>query len=87
MHWPRDWQEEERLIKKKKTRQNWSAKGGYIAPSFIPATPNGELATMLSEIADEVRSNIPTPQQPQAVQIQTGWHAVRDVALEGAVYV
>ena len=38
---------------KKKKKRSWSAKGGYIAPIFIPATPRGELARQLRDIAEK----------------------------------
>ena len=37
---------------KQKKKHNWSNKGGYIAPIFVPPTPNGELATQLRNIAE-----------------------------------
>ena len=48
---PKAWQCEQRERKKKKKRSNWSTKGGYVAPIFVPATPRGELAQELREIA------------------------------------
>ena len=39
-------------IKKDKKKHNWSNKGGHIAPIFVPPTPDGELAKMLREIAE-----------------------------------
>ena len=43
-------------IKRKKEKvwrkKNWSTKGGYIAPIIVPATPNGELARMMKEVAE-----------------------------------
>ena len=41
---PKTWQCEQRERKKKKKRSNWSTKGGYVAPIFVPATPRRELA-------------------------------------------
>ena len=49
---PRDWNKEERRRNKAQKKHNWSAKGGFIAPIFVPATPRGELAKTLREIAD-----------------------------------
>ena len=49
---PKDWHREERLIDKRKKKHNWSSKGGYIAPIMVPATPNGELAKLLREVAE-----------------------------------
>ena len=48
---PKTWQCEQRERKKKKKRSNWSTRGGYVAPIFVPATPRGELAQELREIA------------------------------------
>ena len=42
----------ERRDLKKRKKQTWSAKGGHIAPIFIPPTPNGALAKRLQQIAD-----------------------------------
>jgi hypothetical protein len=53
LHRPRCWKEEERRINKRKKKYNWSSKGGCIAPIFIPATPHGELAKDLREIAEK----------------------------------
>ena len=41
---PKDWQLDERSQQKKKKKHTWSTKGGYVAPIFVPPTPNGELA-------------------------------------------
>ena len=49
---PRDWQAEERRINKKKKKNNWSSKGGYIAPIMVPSTPGGELCNILKEVAE-----------------------------------
>ena len=49
---PRDWQQEQRMIDKKKKKYSWSSKGGYIAPIMVPATPNGELANILRGVAE-----------------------------------
>ena len=48
---PKDWHLDERRQQKKRKKHNWSAKGGYIAPIFVPPTPNGELAKQLRDIA------------------------------------
>ena len=42
----------ERQKEKQKKKHNWSNKGGYIAPIFVPPTPNGELAAQLRNIAE-----------------------------------
>ena len=49
---PKDWQLDERRQLKKKKKHSWSTIGGYIAPIFVPPTPNGELAKKLREIAE-----------------------------------
>ena len=49
---PREWQVEERRSRKQKKKHSWSARGGYIAPIFIPATPGGELAKIVREVAE-----------------------------------
>ena len=36
---PKEWKKEERKECKEKKRHEWSTKGGYIAPIFIPSTP------------------------------------------------
>ena len=50
---PPDWQAEERRIDKRRKRYSWSTKGGFIAPIFVPATPNSELVKMFQQLADE----------------------------------
>ena len=54
---PRVWQQDERRRKKKSKKRNWSARGGYIAPIFVPATPGGELAQMLRDVAETEAQN------------------------------
>ena len=49
---PKGWMADERRKKKKSKKQNWSTTGGYVAPIFVPPTPNGELARELRMIAD-----------------------------------
>ena len=80
MHRPRKWQEEERRRKKKDKRQNWSSKGGYIAPLFVPATPGGELAEMLRKVVEDeaepdLRFNVvESGGRTVKSEVQTGWH-------------
>ena len=50
---PKDWRREERIINKRKKKYDWSTKGGCIAPIIVPATPNGELAKVLREVAEK----------------------------------
>ena len=50
---PANWDRVGRRRRKVEKRHNWSANGGYIAPIFVPATPGGELAKELKEIADK----------------------------------
>ena len=49
----RYWQREERMKKKKNKRHSWSSNGGYIAPMFVPSTPQGELAKELREVVEK----------------------------------
>ena len=49
---PRGGMKSERQRKKKDKRQSWLRKGGYIAPIFVPVSPQGELAKQLREIAE-----------------------------------
>ena len=42
-----------RRKEKEKKRHEWSTRGGYIAPIFVPPTPNSELANSLKAIADK----------------------------------
>ena len=39
-------------MEKDQKKNNWSTRGGHIAPIFVPPTPSGELARVLREIAD-----------------------------------
>ena len=43
----------ERRKEKTAKKRNWNKKGGYGAPIIVPATPGGELAKMLREIAEQ----------------------------------
>ena len=52
LHRPKKWQEKERSDSKRKKKNSWSTKGGCIAPIFVPATPNGELAKEMKALAD-----------------------------------
>ena len=49
---PKDWQVVDRRNEKDRKKHNWSSKGGHIAPIFVPPTPDGELAKMLRQIAE-----------------------------------
>ena len=53
MYRPSNWNKEERLLEKERQKNSWSNKGGFKAPIFIPATPNGELAKILKKVVDE----------------------------------
>ena len=53
LHRPRWWEAEMRMKEKKKKKHSWSTKGGFVAPIFVPSTPNGELARLLKDIADK----------------------------------
>ena len=48
---PREWKHKERKNNKIKKKHEWSTKGGYIAPIFIPSTPGGELLKAMREVA------------------------------------
>ena len=48
----KDWNREERIKRKRLKENNWSRKGGHIAPIFVPATPGGELAKEIRKIAE-----------------------------------
>ena len=54
---PADYKKHERKKQKQKKKRNWSTKGGYIAPIIIPSTPDGTLAKMLKEVAEEEAEN------------------------------
>ena len=47
---PKTWQKEERKKKKKESKHEWSTKGGFIAPIFVPSSPGGELAKKMKEV-------------------------------------
>ena len=53
MNRPSDFQRVERRKAKQHKKKNWNKKGGYGAPIIVPATPAGELAKLLREIADQ----------------------------------
>ena len=43
----------ERRKSKTAKKHSWSSRGGYIAPIFVPSTPNGELASLLRTVVEE----------------------------------
>ena len=49
---PKEWNVINRRKDKQKKKHDWSTKGGYIAPIFVPPTPNSELANTLRTIAE-----------------------------------
>ena len=49
---PKEWNVAARRSEKEKKKNDWSTRGGHIAPIFVPPTPNGELARELRKIAD-----------------------------------
>ena len=49
---PKDWNVISRRKEKEKKKYEWSTRGGYIAPIFVPPTPNSELANVLKIVAD-----------------------------------
>ena len=44
---PKDYDVIARRREKQRKLKNWSNRGGYIAPIFVPPTPNSELANIL----------------------------------------
>ena len=52
IHRPRSLEQEGRRKDKRNKRKAWSTKGGCIAPIIVPSTPNGELLSMLREVAE-----------------------------------
>ena len=52
---PKSWQKEERRKKKRESKHDWSTKGGYIAPIFVPSSPRGELARRMKKVAEKER--------------------------------
>ena len=53
MYRPKSFQRVERRKAKNAKRHSWSSRGGYIAPIFVPSTPNGELASILRTVVEE----------------------------------
>ena len=49
---PKDYDIANRRKEKQRKKNNWSIKGGYIAPIFVPPTPHSELANELKTIAE-----------------------------------
>jgi hypothetical protein len=49
---PKDHDVISRRREKQRKLKNWSNRGGYIAPIFVPPTPNSELANILKVIAE-----------------------------------
>ena len=47
------WKLAERRKDKRKKKNAWSNKEGYIAPIFVPSTPNSELFNILKEVTDK----------------------------------
>ena len=50
---PSEYRKVERRREKRLKKKNWNKRGGYGSPIIIPSTPNGELAKMLKEVADQ----------------------------------
>ena len=48
---PKNWKKDERRRNKESKRYEWSTKGGYIAPIFVPSSPGGELAKEMRRVA------------------------------------
>ena len=55
---PKSFQRIERTKLKTAKRHSWSSKGGYIAPIFVPSTPDGELASRLRTIVEEEQRTV-----------------------------
>ena len=49
----KNWKKEERRQTKENKRKQWATTKGHIAPIFVPATPDGELAKSMRRIADK----------------------------------
>ena len=49
---PKEYERIQRRQQKQKKKTNWSNRGGFIAPIFVPPTPNGDLARELKDIAE-----------------------------------
>ena len=49
----KNWKKDERKKAKQHKRIEWATMKGHIAPIFVPATPDGELARNLRKIADK----------------------------------
>ena len=49
---PKEYERNERRVEKHKKKHSWANRGGYIAPIFVPPTPNGDLANELKQIAE-----------------------------------
>jgi hypothetical protein len=49
---PKDYDIVNRRNQKQKKKNNWSNRGGYIVPIFVPTTPQSVLVNQLKEIAE-----------------------------------
>ena len=49
---PKEYERNARRVEKQKKKHSWANSGGYIAPIFVPPTPNGDLANELKQIAE-----------------------------------
>jgi hypothetical protein len=49
---PKNYDLANRRKEKQQNKYNWSNKGGYLAPIFVPPTPQSELANQLKSIAE-----------------------------------
>ena len=59
IHRPKEWPKEQRKKNKDDKKNEWSTKGGYIAPIFVPSSPGGELARRMKKVAaDEKKGDI-----------------------------
>ena len=49
---PKDWNVVARRKEKQNKKHEWSTRGGFIAPIFVPPTPQNELANSPKAIAE-----------------------------------
>ena len=57
MYREKGYQRVERKKKKEAKKNNWSSKGGYIAPIMVLPTPNGELAEILRGVVEQEKQS------------------------------
>ena len=52
---PKSWQKEERKKMKEEEKHQWSTKGGFVAPIFVPASQGDRLARRTNKVVEEER--------------------------------